>query len=150
MAKIFMVEDTYQQKLKNTINLRLFAFFFWKFIVMATLSYLFNYILSFEIINWINWKYYSGFYPSEFLMGKNFFIKIYIISIIIDWLRIIYYKKYEESFSRSDYFFKLFFLPDYNTIFFFLHFTLTTIFLALIEYTFHSKKFSDQKIEISR
>lgn len=150
MAKSIFKEDTYQQKLTNTTNLRLLAFFLWKFLIMATLLNTLNYILSLEAIRALNLKFFLGFNPTEIFISKNLFFKIYAVSTIVDWLSIIYYQKYEESLSKSDYFFKLIFLPGYNTIFLFLNFILTTLFLALIEHAFNSRKFKSEKVDVSR
>jgi len=149
-SKNVMIEDTYQQKLKNTTNLRLFAFFLWKFILMAIFSYVLNYILFLEAIKSLNWKFYLVFNPTEIVIGKSFFLKVYALSTIINWLSIIYYQKYEESLSKTDYFLKLFFWPNYNIIFFFVNFFLTTIFLTLFEHTFNSDRLKNQKINVIR
>lgn len=150
MVKNFMIENTYKQKLKNTINMRLFTFFLWKFLIMTTMCYLIYYIFSWEFIKGLNFKFFLGFNPSDISIGKYLFLKIYFISLILDWLKIIYFQKYEENLSKYDYFFKMFFLPSYNTLFFFLHFLLTTIFLALIEYAFHSKEIKHEKKDVFR
>ncbi len=138
--------DTYQQKLRHTTNLRLLAFFIWKFIIMTICVLIFSFILKIHFIKNLNWNFYLGFNPCNLYLGKFFFLKIYFISSILDWLKMIYYQKYEESFSKSDYFFKLFFFPGFNTIFFFSNFLLSNMFLALFEYGFHIDEYRKKNL----
>jgi len=137
MSKSIIKEDSYQQKLKNVTNLRLLSFFLWKLIFIVFVYIFFTQLFSLDFLKGINWSFYLGFNPSEIAFGKNFLIKIFVISIALDWLKIIYYQKYEESLANSDYLFKLFFFPGYNTIFFFLNLILSTTFLSLFEFGFH-------------
>lgn len=143
-------EETYIQKLKNTYNLRLCSFFIWKLFGILFLHFIFTSLSRLEFAKNICSSYFLGFNPFEVNFGKLFIIKIYLITIILDWLKAIYFQKYEENVSKTEYLLKLFFSPNYNTVFLFLNSILSSIFISIMDFTIRNLEYQKKNLHIYR
>jgi len=115
MLAFLFDEKTYKQKIKSVTNLRILSFFFWKFFFGMIIYYVFvkltqNYYVSHFL-----------FFDTKFYFYFNQYLKLYALTTIVDYYKVIMFQNYEENFTRLELAIKIILDPRHQTIFLFLN-----------------------------